>query len=103
MNGVMLAGSCVSEISLKYTDKQQAVCNFTVAVKSKIKKGDYEFIDCTAWGVTAENIKKYVYKGREIAIQGFLHKDEYIDKNNVKHYPTIVTVELIDFLGTSKK
>lgn len=73
-----------------------------MAVNRKIKKEgqpEADFIRCTAFGKTAENIGKYFSKGRPILIEGHIQTGSY-EKDGVKHYTTDIIVETFDFMDS---
>jgi len=55
---------------------------FSLAVKGY--KDKTIWIDCEAWGKTAEIVRDYVNKGDKIAIEGELDSAEWEDKNTGK-------------------
>lgn len=77
MNNVILTGRITKDLELKYTQNGKAYCRFSLAVDkgmSKEKKQQAEakgqatadFINCVAWGTTAETLQKYTAKGTKI-------------------------------------
>ena len=102
MNKVFLIGRVTTDIEVKYTAKtQKAVTRFNLAV-NRLKKDDgSDFINCIAWGKTAENMEKYVRKGNKIAIAGRIQTGSY-EKDGHKYYTTEVSCEDIEFLETKK-
>ena len=107
MNKTILIGRLTADTELRQTQSGIASCRFTVAVNRKFKndKGEYEadFITCVAWRQTAEFVSRYFSKGKMIAVEGTLHTGSYQDKNypDVKHYPTDVYVDNVEFCGGS--
>lgn len=72
-------------------EKRQAgstvIASFGLAVNNRKKNsatGQYEnvpmFLDCTAFGRTAETVCTYAKKGGELAVQGKLEQQEWTDK-----------------------
>lgn len=60
---------------------ETSVLNFYIAVDDSF--GEYkktDFIHVTAWRGAADAIGTYMAKGREIAIKGAVHLEEYTDK-----------------------
>src|SRR5262249_42896624 len=58
------------------------------------------FIDCDAWGKTAEFINQYFSKGRPILIEGRLKLDQWEDKDTKakrsKHLVVIENAQFVD-------
>lgn len=104
LNKVIIMGRITHELELKQTQSGTAVLSFSVAVDRYSKDGEQQadFINCVAWGKSAEFIGKYFSKGRMIAITGNLHTRTYDDKNGVKHHITEVNVDSADFTGEPK-
>lgn len=99
MNLSILKGRLTADPELKSVGANQTkVCDFTVAVNRRFEKDKADFINCQAWGSTAEFITKYFSKGKEIALTGELHIDQY-DKDGEKRYITRVKVDTVEFCG----
>lgn len=87
-NKVLLMGNLTRDIELRHTSGNQAVANMGLAVNRRYKAGDGEmreettFVDCEAWGKTAETMAKYLQKGRPVFIEGRLKLDTWQDKND---------------------
>lgn len=99
MNSVVLIGRLTRDPELRKAG-ETSVTKITVAVDrpgSKEKKAD--FIGVTIFGVQAENVCKYLSKGRQIAVEGRIQPGEY-EKDGVKHYTTDIIASRIEFLGT---
>ena len=107
MNKILLKGRLSREIELRYTQTNNvAVTNFTVAVNRDFTKQGEErqadFINCVAYGKTAEFVNKYFKKGQEILVIGRLQTRTWDDQNGQKHYVTEVIVENIEFCGSKQ-
>ena len=100
MNLIVLKGRLTADPELKKVGaKQTSACNFSIAVNRRFEKDKADFINCQAWGNTAEFIAKYFAKGKEIALTGELHIDQY-EKDGEKRYQTRVNVDNVDFCGS---
>jgi len=86
MNLVIIKGNLTRDPELKYTPGGSPVAEFAVAVSETWtdnagnKREDVCFLDCFAWGKTAEIIAKYFTKGKPILITGKLKQDNWEDK-----------------------
>lgn len=109
MNNVVLTGRIAKDLELKYTQNGKAYCRFTLAVDrglSKEKKQEAEangqptadFINCVAWGVTAETLNKYTAKGKKILVNGSIETGSYTMQDGSKRYTTDVLVKRIEIL-----
>lgn len=102
MNKVLLVGRLTKEPSVRYTSGSQAtaVAKFTLAVERKIKVKDQptaDFLNCVAFGKSAEALEKYVKKGMKVGIEGHIQTGSYTDKEGKKVYTTDVVVEAWEF------
>jgi single-strand DNA-binding protein len=83
-----------------------AVANLGVAVNRRYKGQDGEtkeevtFVDCEAWGRTAEVISQYLTKGRPIFIEGRLKLDQWQDKDGGNRSKLKVVVENFQFVDS---
>ena len=101
MNKSILSGRFTADPELSKTG-ETTIAKWTLAVNRKIKKEgqpDADFIRCTAFGKTAENIGKFFSKGRPILIEGHIQTGSY-EKDGVKHYTTDIIVETFDFMDS---
>lgn len=105
MNKVILMGNLGSDAELKFTNGQQAVCNFRVATteKWKDKNGEKqertEWHSCQMWGKRAEAISKFLTKGSKVLVEGKLQTRSWEDKDGNKRYRTEINVSEIEFAG----
>jgi single-strand DNA-binding protein len=97
MNLVVITGRLTRDPELKYGASGSAYCRFSVAVNRAFQKDQTDFINCVAFGKTAELIGEYLRKGRMCGVQGRLQVDTY-ENNGEKKYTTSVVVERIEFL-----
>lgn len=101
MNKVILIGRLVKDPDLKFTaNKGIAVSNFTLAVTRPFKKDETDFINCRAFGKSAELIAQYMTKGRQLAVTGRIQNSSY-DKEGEKKYVTNIIVDAFEFIGNS--
>ena len=106
MNSVNLIGRLSNSPEIRHTANNQVVCRFTLAVTRRFKNqaGDYEtdFINCVAFGKTAELINEYIQKGDLLGIEGRIQTGSYTAQDGSKRYTTDVVVENITFVNTKK-
>lgn len=105
LNKVILMGRITHNLEIKQASNGNSVLSFSIAVEQNFKSQNGEkqtdFINCVAWGKTAESISNYFAKGRMICIEGNLRTRNYNDKNGVKDYVTEVYVDGFYFTGES--
>lgn len=106
-NKVLLMGNLTRDIELRHTTGNQAVANIGLAVNRRYKAADGEmreettFVDCEAWGKTAEVMSKYLQKGRPVFIEGRLKLDTWQDKNDGSNRSKLrVVVENFQFIDS---
>lgn len=89
------------DIRYSQGQNQTAIARYTLAVDRKFKdsNGNYtaDFINCVAFGKSAEFAEKYFHKGLKIAVVGRLQTGSYTDKDGRKVYTTDVVVEEQEF------
>ena len=105
MNKVVLIGRLTRDPELRYTSgTNAAVCNFTIAVDRGFtgQSGDREadFIPIVVWNKQAENVKNYLNKGSQVAVEGRIQVRNYDDQNGQKRYVTEVIANNVEFLGS---
>lgn len=100
MNVVTLLGRMTKDAEVRYSqgDNQTAVARFAIAVDRKSKDAGTDFINCVAFGKTAEVIEKYFGKGKRIGIVGHIQTGSYTNKEGAKVYTTDVVVDSLDFI-----
>lgn len=97
MNLVVLIGRLTRDPELKFGQSGKAYSRFSLAVDRQFSKGDVDFINCVAFGKTAELIGEYLRKGRKIALRGRLQMNRY-EVNGEKRTTYDVLVENMEFL-----
>lgn len=87
-NIMMIHGRLVRDVELKTSKDGKPFVNFSVAVDRRGKEGDKtDFVDCVAFGDSAEHIVKYFYKGKPVRLFGSMECDTYTAKDGTKRYP----------------
>lgn len=102
MNRINLSGRLVRDPEVRYSqgEKPMAIASFSLAVDRKFKQEGQptaDFINCKAFGKTAEVIEKYVTKGTKIAVCGHIQTGSYTNKDGQKVYTTDVIVDELEF------
>lgn len=101
MNSVNLVGRLTAKPELRYTNSNKSVARFTLAVSRQRAEGT-DFINCVAWGKTAENIQKYLDKGSLISLQGRIQTGNYTNNAGKKIYTMDIVAESVQFLNSKK-
>lgn len=105
MNSVNLIGRLTKDNEMKITNSGKSVVAFILAVNRRVPKDaeqQADFINCVAWGKTAENMCVYTHKGSLVGVTGRINTRNYEDKNGKKVYITEVVVEELQYLDKKK-
>ena len=97
MNVIILTGRLTRDPELKFGQSGKAYSRFTLAVDRPMQKGEADFINCVAFGKTAELIGEYLRKGRKVGVIGRLQMSKY-EVNGEKRTSYDVVVDTIEFL-----
>jgi len=97
MNVVTLVGRLTKDPEIKYGSSGKAYARFTLAITRPLNKDETDFIDCVAFGKTAELIEKYIKKGNRFGVVGRIQVGSY-EKDGEKRVTTDVMVDQIEFL-----
>lgn len=104
MNKVLLIGRLTRDPELRYTQSNRAVTQISIAVNRNFtnQNGEREadFINVVVWDKAAENLKKYVGKGRMIAVEGRIQTRSYDNTEGKKVYVTEVVAQNVQFLDS---
>ncbi len=106
MNSVQLLGRLTRDPDVRYTDGGSTVAKFTLAV-NRMKSADGEqsadFINCVAFGKTAENAERNLHKGKQIIVNGRIQTGSYTNNDGIKVYTTDIVVEKMFFVGSKNE
>jgi single-strand DNA-binding protein len=104
-NKVLLMGNLTRDPQLSYLPSQTPVVEFGIAVNRKwtSKEGESKeevcFVDCRAFSRLAENINKYMRKGRPIFVEGRLVYETWTGQDGTKRSKHRIHVDNCQFLG----
>ncbi len=107
MNKVIISGRLTRDPEIRYSQGAEplAITRISVAVSRRFKREgeqDVDFINCIAFGKTAEFIGKYFFKGKMIGITGAIRVNSWVDQNNQKRYSTEIYIEEVEFLESKQ-
>ncbi|MEX0886404.1 MAG: single-stranded DNA-binding protein [Phycisphaeraceae bacterium] len=107
LNKVMLMGNLTRDPELRYTPNNTAVTKLGLAVNRRWRnqqtneqQEETTFVDCTAFGRTAEVLNEYLRKGRPVFIEGRLKLDQWQDKEGNNRSKLEVIVESFQFIDS---
>ena len=108
INRVILVGHTGKHPEIKYTPGGHAIATFSLATNEvriglDNKKHEHtEWHNLVAWGKLADFCKEYIVKGQLIYIEGKIHSQTWIDKNDVRQKKYEVVCDLITPLEWKK-
>ena len=102
MNKVILMGRLTRDPEVRYSqgENASAVARYTLAVDRRFKRDgeqSADFINCVAFGRTAEFAERYLRLGVKIAVTGRIQTGSYTNRDGVKVYTTDVVIEEQEF------
>ena len=105
-NKCLLMGNLTRDPELKQTPNNQSVAQIGIALNRKYKdrdgnmQEDTTFVDCEAWGRTAEVMAQYLSKGRPVFVEGRLKLDQWQDKDGNNRSKLKVVIENFQFIDS---
>lgn len=93
LNNVSVQGRFTADPELRTTQSGKSVVSFTIANDQNFKDNAVNWLDCVAWGKTAEFITKYFKKGAQAIIQGAIQTRQYENKDGNKIKVTEINVQ----------
>jgi single-strand DNA-binding protein len=107
INRVTIAGNLTRNPEVKFLANEKAVASFSIACNRTWKNAAGEkqeettFVECEAWGRTAELVGQYLKKGSPAYVEGRLKQETWDDKTDgKKRSKTKVSVDNVQFLGS---
>ena len=102
MNKVVLMGRLTRDPDVRYSQGETplAIARYTLAVDRRFKRNgeqDADFINCVAFGRTAEFAEKYLKQGTKMVVSGRIQTGSYTNRDGVKVYTTEVVIEEQEF------
>lgn len=110
LNKVVIVGRLTKDCgadqdSFKYLQNGTCVAKVSIATNRSVKRGDQwvedvSYFDVTIWGKTAENLKPYLTRGKQIAVDGFLKQERWQDQQTGAQRSRITVIaENVQLLG----
>lgn len=100
MNQACLTGNVVRDPETRTTQQGTTITKFSLAVRRD--QNNTDFINCTAFGKTAELIDQYVVKGMRLGVTGSIQTGSY-EKDGRKVYTFDVNVKNVEFLSDKRE
>ena len=106
-NTITLMGRLVRDPELRHTQSGLPVARFTLACERDFKDASGEkqtdFIDCVAWRKTAENVSKFLTKGRMAVVSGRLQLRDWTDREGIKRRNAEILTNTVSFADSRPK
>jgi single-strand DNA-binding protein len=105
-NKIIIVGNLGRDPELSYTPQGTAVCKFSVATneRRRDKAGEQQDITTwfrvTVWGKQAENVSRYLSKGRKVYLEGRLHMEEWTDREGKPRQTLEVNASDVQFIDS---
>lgn len=102
MNKIVLMGRLTRDPEVRYSQgaNATAVARYSLAVDRRFKRDGEptaDFINCVAFGRTAEFAEKYFRQGLKVVVTGRIQTGSYTNKDGVRVYTTDIVVEEQEF------
>lgn len=101
MNKVILTGRLVKDIETTTSQSGKVFARFSLAVNRRTRDDGADFLNCIAFGQTAENMAKFLAKGSKIGIVGRVQSGNY-EKEGRKIYYVEIICDEVEFLESRK-
>ena len=105
MNKAILIGNLGRDPEISYTTKGIAVAKFSIATSEKWKdkntgemQAHTEWHRITAFGRLAEICQKYLFKGKQVCIEGRIQTSSW-EKDGITRYTTGIIASTMKMLG----
>lgn len=105
VNRVFLLGNLGKDPEVRHTQGGTTVANLRIATTERRPDGNGGWQDQTEWhsvvvfGKQADNVKKFLTKGRQVFVEGSLRTRQWQDQQGQKRYSTEVVARDIRFIG----
>lgn len=102
MNKIILIGNLTNDPELRATPSGVSVCSFTIAVNRRFPSDGEkvtDFFRIQAWRGLADTCKKYLTKGKKVAVIGELQARQYDGKDGQKRMSLDVSADEVEFLS----
>lgn len=107
LNKAVLMGRLTRDPELRHTQSNTAVCSFRLAI-DRDRKGpngerQTDFIDCTAWGKTAEFVSQWFHQGSLAIAVGRIQSRQWQDKDGSNRTAIEINCDEVLFGETKKQ
>lgn len=104
INRVIEIGHLTRDEELKYTPGGMAIGNISIAINRRVKKGqdwvdEANYFDVVIFGKQAESLQRFLTKGKQIAVDGFLKQERWTDQDGHSRSAIKIVANDIQLLG----
>jgi single-strand DNA-binding protein len=103
INRTVLVGRLTKDPELRKSGSGNSFISFTVAVDNRFKPGEAKtasFINCVAFGNSADNMAKYTRKGSLVGVEGRLQQKNFETKDGRKGSSLDLLCDTVQFLDS---
>ena len=107
LNRVIVAGKLKDDPELKVTAEGRKISTMTLVIDDMWKNKEGEivkkstFINIICYGSLAENVSRYLSRGRTIMVEGRIETETNKDDKGNRHYITRINANNVVFLENS--
>lgn len=99
-NTVVLVGRSTKDVELKTTTGGTNLATISLAVNHTDDLTSY--FDVVCFGRTAENVAKYVKKGKQVIVSGRLQRRKWQTKDGENRYAVEIIANQVQFVGSAE-
>ena len=104
INTATLIGNLTRDEELTYTPGGMAVGKLSIAINRRVKKNqewvdEANYFDVVIFAKQAENLQKFLTKGKQIGVTGFLKQERWRDQNGQSRSAIKIVANDIQLLG----
>jgi len=104
INVIVLVGHAGRDPELRFFESGSCVCEFTLAVNRPPRDGQNQeplWVNCKAWGKTAQVAGDYLRKGSKVAIVGRLEIEQWSDRSSGEvRSKVLVVIDRLELCGS---
>lgn len=106
MNKVILIGNVANDPESRTTSSGITQCSFRLAVQRRFtnQQGvrEADFLQVVCWRNTADFAKRYLLKGRRVAVDGSIQTRSYDAQDGSKRYVTEIIADNVELLDRAE-
>jgi single-strand DNA-binding protein len=102
INNLTIVGRATYDAKVSTTASGISFSKFAIAVNG-FKEGEVSFFNCIMWGKLAENLSKYITKGKQCCYTGEIEQLKWQDRNTGENrYGFQIKILQVQFLSSPK-